>query len=387
MKVAFYAPMKPTDHPVPSGDRAMGQSLLRALRTAGHETFVASRFRSFDVGGDATRQQRLQVLAHRLAARLVRRLRHPAARPDLWFTYHLHHKAPDWLGPAVCHALDIPYVVAEASVATKQSRGAWAVGYAGSVAAIEAAAATIFLNPVDLAGVRALRGPARADECVPPFLDLAGFAVAASASAAEVPVRSARARLITVAMMRPGAKLASYRLLAGALAQITFPPWELVIVGDGKARRDVEAAFACFDPDRIRLVGFQDAPTVAAWLRASDIFVWPAIDEAFGMALIEAQACGLPVVAGDGGGVAGVVAPGRTGLLVPVGDAGAFAAAILRLLTETELRRRMASEAAAYAKSEHDLPAAASRLDAVLRRVTTEYRQRAPIEPAPAAVR
>jgi glycosyltransferase involved in cell wall biosynthesis len=171
-------------------------------------------------------------------------------------------------------------------------------------------------------------------------------------------------------MMRPGAKLASYRLLAGALAQITFPPWELVIVGDGKARRDVEAAFACFDPDRIRLVGFQDAPTVAAWLRASDIFVWPAIDEAFGMALIEAQACGLPVVAGDGGGVAGVVAAGRTGLLVPVGDAGAFAAAILRLLTETELRQRMASEAVAYAKSEHDLPVCRVALDAVRRRFT-----------------
>ena len=132
MKVAFYAPMKPTDHPVPSGDRAMGQSLLRALRSAGHETFVASRFRSFDGRGNATRQERLQALGHRLAARLVRRLRHPAARPDLWFTYHLHHKAPDWLGPAVSHALDIPYVVAEASVAAKQSRGAWAVGYAGS---------------------------------------------------------------------------------------------------------------------------------------------------------------------------------------------------------------------------------------------------------------
>ena len=187
-------------------------------------------------------------------------------------------------------------------------------------------------------------------------------------------------------MMRPGAKLASYRLLAGALAQIASPAWELVIVGDGSAW-DVEAALACFDPDRIRMVGFRSAPTWPHGSRASDIFVWPAVDEGFGMALIEAQACGLPIVAGNGGGVAGVVASGRTGLLVPVGDAGAFAAAILRLLTETELRRRMASEAAAYAKSEHDLPAAASRLDAVLRRVTTEYRQRAPIEPAPTAAR
>ncbi len=47
----------------------------------------------------------------------------------------------------------------------------------------------------------------------------------------------------------------------------------------------------------------------------------------------------------------------------------------------------MASEAVAYAKSEHDLPAAASRLDAVLRRVTLEYRRRAMIQPAPTAAR
>jgi len=376
MKIAFYAPMKPTHHPVPSGDRAMGQALLRALRTAGHETSIASRFRSFDGRGDATRQERLQTVGRRLAARLVRRLRHRAARPDA--------EGAGRVAPP-SHALDIPYVVAEASVAAKQSRGPWALGYAASVTAIEAAAAVIFVNPGDLAGVRAVRGPARADECVPPFLDLAEFARSGSTPPLAVPVRDGRARLITVAMMRPGAKLASYRLLADALAQIAFLPWELVIAGDGEARHDVEAAFARFDSGRIRMVGFLNAPTVAAWLRGSDVFVWPAIDEAFGMALIEAQACGLPVVAGNGGGVAGVVASGRTGLLVPVGDAAAFAAAIHRLLKEPELRRRMASEAPAYAKAAHDLPAAASRLDAVLRRVIAEYRQRAPLEPTRAA--
>ena len=45
------------------------------------------------------RHERLSTLGARLASRLTRRLR--AAPPDLWFTYHLYHKAPDWLGPAV----------------------------------------------------------------------------------------------------------------------------------------------------------------------------------------------------------------------------------------------------------------------------------------------
>jgi glycosyltransferase involved in cell wall biosynthesis len=75
----------------------------------------------------------------------------------------------------------------------------------------------------------------------------------------------------------------------------------------------------------VRFVGFQEPSRVAAWLRASDLFVWPAIDEAFGMAFIEAQACGLPVVAANAGGVGAVVAAGRSGLLVPVGDVEAFA--------------------------------------------------------------
>jgi glycosyltransferase involved in cell wall biosynthesis len=86
------------------------------------------------------------------------------------------------------------------------------------------------------------------------------------------------------------------------------------------------------------------------------------------MAFIEAQACGLPVVAGGAGGVGTVVASGRTGLVVPVGDVEAFAAATQRLLTDAGLRQRMAREAPAYVGAEHGLPVAAARIDAVLRR-------------------
>jgi glycosyltransferase involved in cell wall biosynthesis len=124
---------------------------------------------------------------------------------------------------------------------------------------------------------------------------------------------------------------------------------------------------------------------VAAWLRDSDIFLWPAIDEAFGMAFIEAQACGLPVVAGNAGGVGAVVASGRTGLLVPAGDIEAFAGAIRRLVADTDLRQRMAREAMAYVRAEHDLPAAAARIDAVLRRVVAKHANRIPADAHPAA--
>ena len=75
----------------------------------------------------------------------------------------------------------------------------------------------------------------------------------------------------------------------------------------------------------------------------------------------------MPVLAGDTGGVSTVVAAGRTGLLVPVGDADAFAAATRRLLLDAELRRRMGRAAVDYVRATHDLPAAGVALDAVLR--------------------
>ena len=372
MKIAFYAPLKPVDHPIPSGDRQLGQALLKALRLRGHDTFIASRFRSFEGRGDSRQQMRLAELGQRLAARLVRRLSAPERRPDLWFTYHLYHKAPDWIGPAVSRALAIPYVVAEASIAPKQRHGKWAMGFLESANAIEKATATIFFNPADFGGVRAVRGPARDDEYVPPFLDLSAFD-APFPTSPEIAPRRNRFRLITVAMMRPGAKLASYRLLAEALALVASVDWELVIVGSGTARGEVEAAFARFDASQIRFVGFADPRAVVEWLRSSDLYVWPAIDEAFGMAFIEAQACGLPVIAGNGGGVAGVVAANRTGFLVPLGDAAPFAQAIETLMRDEGKRRQMAAEAASYATSQHDLPAAAARIDAVLRRVVAEH--------------
>jgi len=372
MNVAFYAPLKPFDHPVPSGDRQLAQALLQALCAGGHSVSIASRFRSFDGRGDATRQARLSHVGGKLARRLIARYRRAADRPDVWFTYHLYHKAPDWLGPAVCRALNITYVVAEASVAGKQRHGPWAFGYAGSLAAVAAADAVLHLNPDDVEAVRNLRGASAIADLLPPFLDLGAFAGYDARRFPNAARRAGPIKLITVAMMRPGAKLASYRLLATALARIESHAWDLVVVGDGPARVHVERAFAGIDPTRIHFAGAQPAYCVAAFLREADLFVWPAINEAFGMVFIEAQACGLAVVGGNSGGVAAVVASGLTGLLVAPGDAEAFAQATMRLLGDAELRQKMGHEALAYVRTRHDLPTAAARIDALMRRAMTK---------------
>jgi glycosyltransferase involved in cell wall biosynthesis len=103
--------------------------------------------------------------------------------------------------------------------------------------------------------------------------------------------------------------------------------------------------------------------------RAADLYVWPAIKEAWGMSFLEAQGAGLPVVAGRGGGVPGVVADGETGLLTPEGDADAFAGAV-RVMLENPARRIAMGEAAMRRIAEHhDLPIAAALLDVHIRAV------------------
>ncbi len=372
MRVAFYAPLKPPDHGVPSGDRRVARLLIQALELAGHEVEVAARLRAWHGVPDAARQVRIARLGAALAERLLRRYqgRPASARPRAWLTYHLYYKAPDWIGPRVAEALGIPYLLAEASLAGKRANGPWAMGHEATRAALDRAAAVISLNPNDVEG---LSDPGRVRPLAP-FLDRAPFQAAAAERAAA---RAALAKchgldpaqpwLLAVAMMRPGDKLASYRLLAEALQTLRATDWQLLVAGDGPARAEVEAALGAVPQDRVRLFGEVASEALPALYAACDLLVWPAIHEAYGMVLLEAQAAGLPVVAGQGAGVAQLVLDGQTGRLTEAGDAAAFAQAVAGLLAAPETRRAMAAAAQARVAAEHGLTAAAARLDAVLR--------------------
>ena len=371
MHIAFYAPMKPPDDPQPSGDREMARHLLTALAAGtGRPGRLASRLSSFDGAGDALRQARLAAAGRAAAAALIshHRAAPVAARPVLWFTYHLYHKAPDWLGPPVARALGIPYVVAEASHAAKRAEGPWADGHRAAAEAIAAADLLLVLNPEDVAGLRALvDAPARLVS-LPPFIDVAPFA---DATRHRVRHRAGFARrfgldaggtwLVTAAMMRPGAKLRSYRLLAEALAHLGrlrpgHDDWRLLVAGDGPARAAVKDAFRPL-AGRVVWLGEIERDDLPALFAAADAFVWPALGEAFGVAPIEAQAAGLPVVAGRRPGLAAIVGDGVCGFLPPVGDAAAFAGAVARLVDDGSLRRRMGAAAAARARHRHGLAA------------------------------
>ncbi len=169
MRIAFYAPLKSPYHPVPSGDRRVARLLLAAMRKVGHEVRVASRLRAFDGSGDLGRQTQIKTRAAALARRYVQR--HGSNPPDLWFTYHLYHKAPDWLGPAISAAFSIPYIIAEASFAPKQTDGPWAEGHARVRDAIRDAARVLVLNPDDAECLLPLLDDPGRLVTVPPYID------------------------------------------------------------------------------------------------------------------------------------------------------------------------------------------------------------------------
>lgn len=374
MRVAFYAPMKPPDHPVPSGDRRMARLLIEAMQAGGHQVHLVCRYRSREGNGDAARQRRLAELGARLAQRLIARYRQRpgAERPQVWFTYHLYYKAPDYLGPRLADALGIPYLVAEASHADKRARGPYALGHDAAADAIRRADGLIILNGADCEGLARLVDPARCHRLLP-FLG-PGHIFAPSRDAAradlarELGLPKDEIWMLAVAMMRAPDKLASYLMLAKAAQRLSHLRWRLILIGDGPERASVERAFAPLQ-GRIAFAGLREPSDIARFHATADFFSWPAVNEAYGMAILEAQAAGLPVVAGRVGGVPDIVTDGESGLLVPNGDAGIFSQAMAQLIEDQDLRLRLGRNAACLAADRHGFATAVQRLDAILKQV------------------
>jgi glycosyltransferase involved in cell wall biosynthesis len=374
MRVLLHTPLKSPDHPVPSGDREMARGLRRLLLGLGHSVVVPvlSHVPPGVPPADThlAAQRRARAQARRLIARWrALPARHPG-RFDLWFTYHCYYRKPDWLGPIVSGALGIPYVIAEASHSLRRAQGPWRAGHRAVERALAAADLVLTVNPNDFAGIRPrLAAPSR-QVWLPPFIDGAPLRQAAVARVAN---RAAAAQrfgldpgvpwLLTVGMMRARDKLESYRVLGAALPLLAGRPWAALIVGDGPARGEIEALMAPLGA-RITFVGALRHEQLPALYAAADLYLWPAINEAYGMAFLEAQAAALPVVAGRTGGVPAVVADNETGLLTPVGDARAFADAVGRLLDDPARRAELAAAAAARVAARHDECAAARALKA-----------------------
>jgi len=202
-------------------------------------------------------------------------------------------------------------------------------------------------------------------EVIPNFVDGAFFH---PSDESEGPVGGARRiRVLThVSNFRPLKRIEDVvRIFAAVHAEI---PSRLDLIGDGPERQRGEALVASLGlREYVRFLG--ERADLVALLQSSDLFLLPSDNESFGLAALEAMACGVPVLASDVGGIPEVVVHGKTGYLSTVGDVSAMANHARHLLMNETLRRRMAIEARRVAETRFRLDPAVDRYEATYRRV------------------
>ena len=353
MRIAFYAPFKPLDHPHPSGDQMIGRGIFSFLEDRGHQPFIISRLRSRWIYWKPNRLMQA-LLERRRAAKLLQE--QPV---DLWLTYHCYYKAPDILGPAIAQRLHIPYVIIQPSYGTRVSRS-WKTrpGFLLNRKALLAADTLITDRNLDFNNLQRLIGPDRLQR-IKPGLDPRPFTFD---QAAREKLRAgwqvdAKPVILTAAMFRSDVKTRSLiRLIKGCIRiHKAGHDFLLVIVGDGPEKERLTAIAGRLPEDKVCFTGQIGREKMYQYYSAADIFGFPGINESLGMVFLEAQACGLPVVACNNGGIPEVVVHRRTGLLTSLEEETAFDRALVQLLTNPEQRKKMGRAAARYVRDEHDI--------------------------------
>lgn len=338
----------------------MARLLVQCLEEAGHQVTVISELRAFlNDSNDAPGWAALQTSA----AKELERITHLWAthgRADVWFCYHSYYKAPDLIGPDLTTQFGIPYVTCETSYSSRRNIGIWADMQARALSAVNHAALNLCLTERDRLGLLAAAPDAKLVR-FPPFIESKPFDAKPAPRAGH---------LVCAAMMRKGDKFESYERLAATLSLLPHDrDWHLSVAGDGPIKREVHALFADFPPSRITWLGQLDRAQIASLFATGEVYVWPGCGEAYGLAYLEAQAAGLPVVAQAVAGVPEVVVDGVTGILTATGDDAASAAAIMRLLDDAVLQRRMGQAARSHVVANHSFDGAVQKLNDLLQDV------------------
>lgn len=119
-----------------------------------------------------------------------------------------------------------------------------------------------------------------------------------------------------------------------------FSNAQLQIVGDGDERARLQAQIVDLDLEgNVSLLG--NRTDIRSLMNGFDIFVLPSLWEPFGLVIAEAMACGKPVIATAVGGIPEIVTDGVTGLLVPPSTAEPLSSALIAVIRDTDLRRRL----------------------------------------------
>lgn len=181
--------------------------------------------------------------------------------------------------------------------------------------------------------------------------------------------------VLSAAMFRPDVKtegLAWVIRSCGRLVRKGISLY-LAIAGDGKEKERLQRLAAKHLPQRVFFVGKISREKMYRFYSGGDVFAFPGIRESLGMVFLESQACGLPVVAFDNGGIPEVVADAQTGFLTPMYDGPAFDEALEKLLLNKDLRKIMGEKATAYVQDQHGLHRNYLDMKTILKKIVREH--------------
>ena len=371
MRIFFYAPFKPLDHPRPSGDWVIATGLYDYLVKQGHVVQKVSSLRSRWIFWKPWLWITL-IRERRRVRQLIAKF-----RPQIWLTYHTYYKAPDLLGPAVCRQARLPYVVFQGCYSTKRKRD-WRTwpGYVMNRKALCAARLVLSNRREDMLNLERLLPPNRLAYVAPgihptdfSFDEAARNALRRDWNVGEEPV------ILSAAMFRPDVKTQGLAWVIRACGELyrRGKAFYLVIAGDGQEKNRLQRLAEEHLPGRTRFVGKVPRNEMYRFYSAGDIFAFPGIRESLGMVYLEAQSCGLPVVAFANGGIPEVVRNRETGFLVPPFAFEPYLQALDKLLSDKELRRKMGQEGQKYVRQAHDLDQNYQQLETALTGVVGDH--------------
>lgn len=177
-----------------------------------------------------------------------------------------------------------------------------------------------------------------------------------------------------VSLGRLGERKGTFDLIA-ALATLDRPAPRLVLAGDGDVAAARDAAARVDLDDRVEIPGWVDREAAHEILRRATVFALPSYAENLPMALLEAMAAGVPVVASRVGGIPTLIRDGENGLLIDAGDRAQLAAALDRLLSDTELRARIGDAGRRTVIERYSALAATRRLASIYRDLVASPRR------------
>jgi glycosyltransferase involved in cell wall biosynthesis len=310
----------------------------------------------------------------RRLGRLTRVIRR--TRPDL---VHSQLEYANILGPLAARLAGRPTVASLQNVAVHQDKAATLKRLLeGVVLRALAARVIVVASSAVEESSRNFHLPKHALVAIPNAIDLRrtrlpdGFDRAAKRQQLGL---GARGPLIcTVARLHPDK---GHRFLFQAAERLTeqYPEAVFALVGRGDEEQELRAqASASAAAERIQFLGERsDVPEILA---SSDLFVLPSLNEGLSIAMLEAMAVGVPVVATDVGGASDILITGQTGWLVPSGDPTALADAIGDALSHPERARAYAERARAMVETDFSIETHARRLEALYRQVLAESSKR-----------